>query len=78
MDAQEQAFLADVWEVLRAGHYKLLGKQEWESALAEDFMVGVGTLSFLFSPIRLWGGISKQAGVGERAGGEIHGGWRRG
>lgn len=42
VDAAELRFLDDFWEMMRVGHYKFLGKQEWESALSEDFMVGGG------------------------------------
>ncbi|GAB4813283.1 hypothetical protein N2152v2_000329 [Parachlorella kessleri] len=37
VDSQELRFLSDLWEILQAGHYKFLGRQEWESALGEDF-----------------------------------------
>ena len=39
LDVQELRFLGDFWELMRAGHYRALGRGEWESALAEDFMV---------------------------------------
>lgn len=37
---KEVRFLGDFWEVMRHAHYKFLGRQEWEKALSEDFMVG--------------------------------------
>lgn len=40
VDDQEMQFLGDFWEVMQAGHFKFLGRQEWESALSEDFMLG--------------------------------------
>lgn len=40
MDTKEVRFLGDFWEVMRHAHYKFLGRQEWEKALSEDFMVG--------------------------------------
>lgn len=37
LDQKEEEFIADVYEVLRASHYSLLTKDEWELATSENF-----------------------------------------
>jgi hypothetical protein len=39
LDEKEARFIADVYEVLRASHYTLLNKDEWDIATSEDFSV---------------------------------------
>jgi len=39
LDDKEGRFIADVYEVLRASHYTLLNKDEWDIATQEDFSV---------------------------------------
>lgn len=39
LDDKEGKFIADVYEVLRASHYTLLNRDEWDIATSEDFSV---------------------------------------
>jgi hypothetical protein len=41
LDTKEEDFIADVYEVLRASHYHLLTRDEWEIATAEDFQLSL-------------------------------------
>jgi hypothetical protein len=41
LDDKELIFIRDVYEVLRASHYRLLTRQEWEIATSEDFIVSL-------------------------------------
>jgi hypothetical protein len=37
LESKEEEFIADVYEVLRASHYTLLTKEEWDLATQENF-----------------------------------------
>lgn len=37
LDHQEEEFISDVYEVLRASHYTLLTVDEWDLATSENF-----------------------------------------
>lgn len=39
LDNQECRFLTNLWDVLHAGHYKMLSSSEWDAAMAEEFLL---------------------------------------
>ena len=39
--SQELNFLSDVYDVLRASHFRLLNREEWAIALAESFQLNL-------------------------------------